>query len=462
MGLAARFTFGIGAFALLFAGISTWALLNGAKTLNQETADTARLEMAKATGRIHAEEYQLPPEMAGKQYSAGSGIKVIVGSGDVAVGERKIPSKVFRVREASEEEGGLGRTLDLFAPAKGNSNPEQRFVVLVLLVTAGLVGVVILFASITARRVSLPLKTLTEDVLTISRGRLDHRIRTEDAVGEVAMLGWAVDRMLDDLVEGQETQRSLEKRQQEVETLREIRRNLRPMEIDPPKGFKVDTLLVESAGAGTGDFADALSDGEGRPTLVVGTTATRGMPGALLMAMTRAYLRVAILEGHSPAESADRTNLSLNRDLSRGLYASAMIARLEPSDGTVELVSSGHKSPAIRWDAEEGIFRKLQPNGIALGFDRGPIFRRSMETLSLQLKKGDALFLFSPSAFEETNPKAKPLGENGVYALGKIAVEEGMPAMEEKLKTFLGGQPRSDLAFAMCRAVETEEVGNET
>ncbi|MBO46762.1 MAG: hypothetical protein CMJ96_07685 [Planctomycetes bacterium] len=457
MGIAARFTYGIGAFALLFAAISTWILLSAAKSLNQETADAARLEMAKETGRMHAREYELPPKLSGKQYSAGSGVQVLVGRGEVLIGEESVESKVFRVRKASEEEGVVGQTLDLFAPSKDSANPEQRFVVLVLLVTAGLVGVVILFASITARRVAFPLKTLTEDVLTISRGRLNHRIRTEDAVGEVAMLGWAVDRMVDDLVEGQETQRSLEKRQQEVETLREIRRNLRPMEIDPPKGFKVETLLVESDDAGTGDFADALSDGEGRPTLVVGATATRGMPGALLMAMTRAYLRVAILDGLSPTESADRTNLALNRDLSRGLYASAMIARLNPSDGSIELVSSGHKSPAIRWDAEAGIFRKLQPNGIALGFDRGPIFRRSMETLNLQLKIGDALFLFSPSAFEETNPKGKPLGENGVYALGKIAVEHGMSTMEEKLETFLGGQPHSDLAFAMCRAVEPEE-----
>ncbi|MCH2113034.1 MAG: SpoIIE family protein phosphatase, partial [Planctomycetes bacterium] len=394
--------------------------------------------------------------LSGRDHAEQNGIRVLVAETEVGTDLGMISTRIYRVLAGDAASSGSAVPMELFAPLGADQSAGRRLLVLVLMVTLGLVAVVVLFANITARRIARPLRAMIEDVLSISRGKLDRRIRTENSFGEVAMLGWAVERMVDDLVEGQETQQALEKRKREIETLRGIRRNLRPMEIDPPVGFSFETLLVDARGGGTGDFADALSDGDGRPTLVVGGTGERGMSGAMLMAMTRAYLRVAILDGHSPSGSCERANLALNRDLARGLFASAMVARLEPSNSEVELVSAGHSAPAIRWDAQGQQLRKLQPNGIALGFDKGPVFRKSMETLKLTLAPGDALFLFSPAAFEEPTKEGKPLGEAGVFALAKYALQHGLSAMEEKLHEQVGGSPAGDLAFALCRATPAQ------
>jgi len=125
--------------------------------------------------------------------------------------------------------------------------------------------------------------------------------------------------------------------------------------------------------------------------------------------------------------------------------------RLDPEDKNLALVSAGHKAPAVRWDAAHGQWRKIQPNGIALGFDSGPIFHESLEEVKIPLGTGDAVFLFSPGAFECANAKGRVLGEKGVYSLAKLAVEQDLEAMEKKLLGFLGGRPQSDLAFALLR-----------
>ncbi len=448
-GIAQRFTLGLGLVALLFAAPATLLLIDGVRGLSQETADQAYRAMALETAEMMARDAQIgPKQLQAKLHRSRSGGQVQIADTTVTVGGAEQPARLYRAVSGDAAAGT--RQVDLYAPSAA---PEtgSRLLVLVLLVTGGLVGVVVLFGAVTARRVAVPLRAMIDDVLTISRGRFDHRIRTKKAVGEVVLLGRAVERMVEDLVEGRENEQKLAQRQREVEVLRELRRNLRPMVIEPPVGFRVESAVVEAAGAGTGDFVDTLSDGEGRPTLVVGATATRGMPGALLMAMTRAYLRGAVLGGGSPAEACDATNTSLHRDLARGLYASAMLARLDPGSSGVELVSAGHKAPAVRWDAAAGQLRKLQPNGIALGFDQGPIFRKSLETLRLELRPGDALFLFSTAAFEVENAEGKALGESGVYALAKLAVEQGLDAMQAKLRVFLGGAPPSDLAFALIR-----------
>jgi len=458
MGIAGRFTLLLGFLTILFAAPATLLLIQGGDRLVDEAVTTTRLEMAKETGAIRNGEYTLPRKLSGRQHQGPDNVRVQVAEAELsgAAGSRQV--RVYRVIENSEN--STREDLDLFAPMENDTTPGEKFLVQVLLVTAGLVVMVILLSTAVSKRIARPLRLITEDVLAISRGNFNRRIRTSGS-GEVEMLGWAVERMVDGLLDGQENQLALEKRQREADTLREIRRNLQPMKVAAPVGFSLATTTIESSGAGTGDFADALSDGDGRPTLLVGATAKRGMSGAMLMAMTRAYLRVGILEGQSPTEACDRANLALNRDLARGLYASAIISRLDPSSGEIELVSAGHKAPAIRWDAAAGQFRKLQPNGIALGFDKGPIFRKSLETLKLSLAAGDALFLYSPSVVDETNSAGnKKLGEAGLVSLAKLAIQDGLEAMEEKLRSYVGDSPKSDLAFALCKAEPLSENEN--
>jgi len=445
MGLAARVTLGVMVAALLVALPLGWLLDQGARGLLDEAADGALRDMAATTVHWRQAGVELPAEVPAEVQRSRDGRTVQVARVELRSGEDFVPVRMYVVPDA---EGHAAEPI-LLAPADSDPTLGQRLLVLVLLVCGGLVVAVVTAAAWISRRAMQPVKAVLEDVLAVSRGRLDHAVRTHRAAGEVAMLARAVDRMVRDIREKQASREALARRQREVEALRELRRNLKPLAAEPPPGLRLETRLVEAEGPGTGDFVDALTDGEGRLSLVVGATASRGMPGALLMAMTRAYLRGAIQAGQGPAEACDQTNTALNRDLAKGLYASAMVARLDPASGRLELVSTGHQAPAIRWDADAGQYRKLQPNGIALGFDPGPVFRKSLETVVLDFGPGDALFLFSPSGYEAKGSSDRALGEKGVLALARVAVEEGLEAAMRRLEGFLGGPPDMDLAFAL-------------
>ena len=456
LNLAARFTLSLGLLTLAGAIVAGFLFLQGAEKISREAASDARMELAKTTSSILAQRHDLGfgpfPKANGQMHSAENGASVGFATGAKPLGEGSELFKIYQLLPGEDLP-----VVNLFAPLEETADAADRMLVLVILILGGLVLATVIFGAYTARRVSEPLRSMIDDVLAISRGRFDRRIHVEGAASEVAFLARAMDRMVHDLVEGQETQRKLNKRQREAESMRELRRNLQPMTVIPPEGFGAETLLVEARGAGSGDFVDAMTDDLGACTLVVGSTGTRGMPGALLMAMTRAYLRSAVLQGFSPGPACVSTNESLHRDLAEGLYASVIVAKLDPSEKTVDLVSSGHKAPAIRWDEEQGQFRKIQPNGIALGFDEGPVYQRSLETVKIPVNAGDALFLFSPGVFECTNAKGTKLGEKGVVQLAKFAIEHDLKTMEKQLMKFLGGPPSTDLAFAILRDVQRGE-----
>lgn len=457
MGLAARFVIGLGLLVSVIATAAGYALWDGAQSVAREAGARAQLEVAQRTGELLRDGVQEGP-ITGRALASPQGVSLQKAKAKLQTefgGEQEAHVIQVSVDGGPSQSGSAEvsppRTRLIYAPSTRSSEGSQRLIILILLVCGGTVVGTVLVGAFTARKVAEPIRSIVDDVAAISRGRLDRRVNADGAPKEVTYLARAVDRMVQDLLAGQRDREALDQKQREAESLRELRRNLRPLSSDAPYGFSIETTLVESDGAGSGDFVDSLRDEEGHSTLVVGSTATRGMPGALLMAMTRAYLRGAFLQGSRPAIAFDRTNSSLNRDLARGLFASAIALTLHAENGSIELVSAGHKAPAVRWDAAAGQLRKLQPNGIALGFDQGPIFRKSLETLELTLAPGDAIFLFSPSAFECASPSGKKLGEAGVYSLAKLAIENGLDAMEEKLRQFLGGAPADDLAFALLR-----------
>lgn len=456
MGLAARFVLGLGVLVSLIAVAAGYGLWIGAQEVARSAGGEAQRAMARRTGELLRDGVQ-EGAVAGSALPAPEGVSVQTARVTLQTTQGgNQEARVFAVGPkagagASSSQPGEERTRLLYAPVEQTSIDLDRLLILILLVCGGMVVGTVIVGGYTARKVAAPLRSIVDDVLSISRGRLDRRIHAEGAPKELAFLARAVDRMVQDLVAGQQDKMALQQRQREAESLRELRRNLRPLASDAPYGYAIETTLIEAEGAGSGDFVDSLRDEEERSSLVIGSTGTRGMPGALLMAMTRAYLRGAILQGASPAGACERTNASLNRDLARGLFASAMAMRLHPESGKVEIVSAGHKAPAVRWDAGAGQLRKIQPNGIALGFDEGAIFRKSLETVELTLGAGDAVLLFSPALFEVQSVSGKALGEPGVYALAKLAIESGLDAMESKLRGFLGGAPSADLAFALLR-----------
>jgi serine phosphatase RsbU (regulator of sigma subunit) len=323
---------------------------------------------------------------------------------------------------------------------------------LVILVFVAFVLIVLFMASLTARRITTPLNEMIEDVLSISRGRLDTRIGAEDAVGEVAHLATAVERMVDDLLDSQQQAQELADSLSETANLRDVQRRLQPMKVPITNGWEVDSLVLEAEGPGSGDFVDVLSEEEsGYITSWVGVPSISGLAGALIMTMTRSYLRVRLLSGMALAESLDLANFALHRDLAKGMYCTVMATRFNPQSGVAEIVSAGHQSPAIRFDAETKQIRTLQPNGIALGFDGGPIFRNSLEVLQMQLKAGDALFICSPSLAKCKTHSGEELGEGKVYGLAKLAFEKGLDEMKEALLQLLGDELHPDLAFNLIR-----------
>jgi serine phosphatase RsbU (regulator of sigma subunit) len=330
----------------------------------------------------------------------------------------------------------------LFVPILQKENTRKGMLGLIAGVTLAVVVVGAGVAVMVANRVSKPLENIIDDIRQISRGDLEHRTRVRGG-GEVALLARAIDRMTGSLRASQDAELELSVREREREVAREVREALLPAETPLLPGYELSAAHVGAPEPG-GDFHDYVERGD-QVFLMVCDVSGAGVPGALVGATARAYLHSAFQRGGDFAESLRGVNRELARDVRRGMYVTALCVLVDPKENIATVACAGHKIPLVRYSAAEGNVRLVQPEGIALGFDKGPVFDQRLEILRVPLEPGDRLVLANTGPVRVTNADGDEFGEKALYRCvlktAKQTPETMLATLKKSLKAHAGAQP---------------------
>ncbi|MCA8979948.1 MAG: SpoIIE family protein phosphatase [Planctomycetes bacterium] len=318
---------------------------------------------------------------------------------------------------------------------------------LLVVMIGGVVAVVVSGA------MTKPLEYLAEDVRQIARGNLGHHTRVRGG-GEVASVAKAIDRMAHDLREAREAELDLVAREREMEVAGEVREALLPQSTPLLAGYELAGLHVESEQSG-GTFHDFIDCDDGSIGVLVCDVSGLGLPGALVGATARSYLRSELARAVSVEDALKRVNRHIAGDMRRGMYVTALYLRLRKDSNVAEVACAGHKLPLVRCSAD-GTVRLMQPEGIALGFDKGPVFDRALQVQEFEVQPGDRLVLSAAVVAGVVNRRGEELGEKAFYGLVRkmcdLPSEAMIDALVTAVETYADGVPfPSDLSL-VCAA----------
>ena len=290
-------------------------------------------------------------------------------------------------------------------------------------------------------------RALARDLDSIGRGRLDTRV-AQSVGGEVGLAQKQADRMGKNLqlivsTGSGDLDEAIEK---ELDLAQQIHGSLRPNEPPRVPGYELETLFKGGREIG-GDYFDYIELDERRIVLVLAdcSESLRGVPAAMVMAMTRAYLKTAIDPDTGPAEWLKRTNRRLANDLKSGMAVTAFIVLLDTESGEAKLASAGHR-PAILWRA--GKTATVNPNGIALGLDIGPVFDKTIEEKRITMQKNDRIVVYTDGLVSATNAAGEQYGEErfmeSVRKQGAMNSAAFVNFVAGGMDKFLGGEEQDD------------------
>jgi sigma-B regulation protein RsbU (phosphoserine phosphatase) len=165
------------------------------------------------------------------------------------------------------------------------------------------------------------------------------------------------------------------------------------------------------------------------------------------MTETRALMKSEGSRTMSPAEALTRVNRVLYNDIKRGMFVTMFYMVLSIKKAILTLVSAGH-NPMVLFRKGTASCHLVNPNGLALGIDKGPLFERTVKEQRIQMLKGDRFVLYTDGVVEAMNEQNQQLGPNRFYLRTKQLAEksssEFLSLLVDDLEKHVGGAPQHD------------------
>jgi len=225
-----------------------------------------------------------------------------------------------------------------------------------------------------------------------------------------------------------ESERQRQRLMQELTVATEIQLNFLPRERPALSAATVDWHTQPARQIG-GDFFDIYPLSEREVYFVIGDVSGKGIPAALLMAQAMSMLRLILQPDSAPRDLFDRWNSMLLERIVRGTFITAILGRLDPLSGHLELANAGHCPPVICRSGEperRPVFHGAPPLGI--------LDEVEFERTELTLDPGDTLILYTDGVTETQAPNGDFLDREGLLRLVREKSAETLPMVQHLVR----------------------------
>ena len=318
--------------------------------------------------------------------------------------------------------------------------------------------VLLMVVMLVSIRISRPIEQMAGAVDRLAAGDLDAQVTGITSRDELGRLAGGFNQMTRQLkahvAEITQQTAAREKVESELRIARQIQTDMLPRTFPPfPERPEFELHAVNlPALRVAGDFYDFFFTPQGLLTAVIADVSGKGVPAALLMAVTRTIVRNLAQAGLGPAQIAERTNQMLVEDTSGGMFVTMLLIQYDPASGKLSYVNAGHP-PAYRISADDaqsccGVQSPLL--GVDTSGEMGPFEQREMT-----LAPGESLFLYTDGVTEARTRGGHMYGDAALQkALRRhagLCPRELCREMAEVLEQFQAGHRHDDITLLVLQ-----------
>jgi PAS domain S-box-containing protein len=154
----------------------------------------------------------------------------------------------------------------------------------------------------------------------------------------------------------------------------------------------------------SGDYFDFSFSTDTRVDVAVGDVSGHGLDAALVMALTRAYVRAFSAQNLQVSDTLEAVNRMLLADLDGERYVTLLFARVNMENSTLSYGSAGHV-PGFVLGRSGHVERIIESSGVPLGL----FSACDVRTSTMPLKRGDLIVLLTDGVTEAVNDAGEEL-----------------------------------------------------
>ena len=197
----------------------------------------------------------------------------------------------------------------------------------------------------------------------------------------------------------------------ELALARRMQEHMLPRSVPQRSGWDFGVEMVPARAVG-GDFFDFIPLGTERLGIVVGDAAGKGVPAALLMALTRSLLRVEALRAETPAGALASVNQHLYAMNDTDMFVTMLYGVLDQPTRAFTYARAGHELPLLV-DADGRVTQPAMGLGEPVGIYPAP----ALDMQTMVIPRGGTLLLFTDGVLEARDAQRLRFGQERLEAL---------------------------------------------
>ena len=346
--------------------------------------------------------------------------------------------------------------ISALVPVEEIKLPANRLATRLSAIIGGIFFAGFIVLTIAVRRFSNPLKSLALKIKDIPRKDLtspDFTLSIKDDLytkrkDEVGALAGSFLYMLEELQKNINqliaATAAKERIESELSVARDIQLGILPKIFPPyPEKYEFDLhAYLKPAKEVGGDLYDFFLVDDDHLCVSIGDVSGKGVPAALFMMITKTLVKTYSETEMSTSKMMTKINGILSTENPNCMFVTLFIGILNIKTGEFKYANAGHNPPLIK---SEG--RTFYQKGLS-GPVAGAMEMIQFRELSLTLKKGDILFLYTDGVTEAMNLEKELYSDQRLEKFIQCSRETDpkriIEAVNIDLKAFSGDEPQSD------------------
>lgn len=230
------------------------------------------------------------------------------------------------------------------------------------------------------------------DLLQLYSSRLDHSENL--TIKDLREKNLQLSQAYEELKRAQAAMIEKEKLEQEMRLASKIQRSILPKEMPCLPGLDFGAVMIPAKEVG-GDFYDLIDLDEQRVGIVIGDVCDKGMPAALLMALTYSSVRMQALMHDSPGNTLRAVNRHLIQIDCSDMYVTLLYGILDYKTLSFEYARAGHPKPILLGSEKNSL-----PVPYRLGQAVGMFEEVEIDEEFITIPRGGSLIIYSDGLSE--------------------------------------------------------------
>ena len=278
----------------------------------------------------------------------------------------------------------------------------------------------------------------------MNRGAYDFLVKPIDFQDFEVTLNKTI-RELQTIKEGFKARERLTAIQNELSVASRIQQSILPREFPPfpsRNDFEIYAEMMPAREVG-GDFYDFFLIDRERLGIVIGDVSGKGVPAAILMAVSRTLLKATALQGISAGECLHYVNVVLTKQSDPAMFVTIFYGILHTNTGELEYSIGGHNPPYL-FSPSGSITALKEPSGVIVG----AFEHTAYQTGRIKLNPGDGIFLYTDGVTEAQDVDANEFSEARLEDFLQRSVNTPVAEIVRdvigEIRTFSAGAPQAD------------------